>query len=71
MIKKTIGVGLKILMLICFLFLKNKSYEEATLVRKIKIRGDHTATVISYIIGPLNKGILVNGREMTAGVSQV
>ncbi len=69
-IKKTSIITILFLIGINFSFFKNKSYEEGTTHQKINIRRDHTATVISYIIGPSNKGLLVNGQEMTMGVNQ-
>jgi hypothetical protein len=51
-------------------FFISKSYEEGTNRGDINIRRDHTATVISYNLGPQNKGLLVNGQEMTMGFNQ-
>ncbi len=68
--QKIIGATIIFLIVINFTFFKSKSYEEGATRGEIKIRRDHTATVISYNLGPYNKGLLVNGQEMTMGFNQ-
>ncbi len=69
-IREIMGATIIFLIAISVTFFKSKSYEEGTTRGEIKIRRDHTATVISYNLGPQNKGLLVNGQEMTMGFNQ-
>ena len=69
-IKEIMAATIVFFIAISFAFFKSKSYEEGTTRGEIKIRRDHTATVISYNLGPQNKGLLVNGQEMTMGFNQ-
>jgi spermidine synthase len=69
-IKEIMAATVIFLIAISVTIFKSKSYEEGTTRGEIKIRRDHTATVISYNLGPQNKGLLVNGQEMTMGFNQ-